>query len=85
MIVIKGNQLPDATTLASLEILLSSSRIIQMPKLLGPKVRVIATKAVAIKAMVIGIVGIMGRLKVRPILWMPMSHRGILLLVDPLR
>ena len=44
-----------------------------MLKMLRPKVRVIAIKAIAIRAVVM----VMGRPVVRPIPWMPMSSRGI--------
>ena len=48
-----------------------------MPRMLGPKVMVIANKAVAIKAVVVFMVGVMGRLVVRCMPWMPQSSRGI--------
>ena len=61
LIVVEGNQLPDATTVASLAISLSSAKTSQMHKILGPKVRVVATKAMAMRAMVLAIVMLMGR------------------------
>ena len=48
LIMGEGNQLLDATILASLAILLSSAGVTHMHKMLGPKVRVMATKAMAI-------------------------------------
>ena len=48
-----------------------------MHKMPGPKVSVMATEAVAIRAMVIVIVVVMSRPMVEPMLWMPMSGRGI--------
>ena len=63
--------------MANLSTLLSSARITQVPKVLGPKVRAVATKAMAIQAMVLVIVIDMGRPVVRPMPWMPMGSRGI--------
>ena len=77
LIIVEGGQLLDATTMASLALLLSSARVTKMLKMLGPEVRVVATKAMAIKAMVIVMVAIMGRPVVGPKLWMPMSIRDI--------
>ena len=48
--------------------------------MLVPKVRVVVTKAAAIKTVVIAMVGVMGRAKVRPIPWMPVSSRCIQLI-----
>ena len=48
-----------------------------MHKMPGPEVRVVAKKAVAIRAMVMVIVMVMGRPIVGPIPWIPMSSRGI--------
>ena len=45
--------------------------------MLGSKVRVMAIKAVAIRAMVMVIVIVMCRPMVVPMPWMPMSSRGI--------
>ena len=42
--------------------------------MLGPKVRVMATKGMAIGAMVMIMVMVMDRPVVRPMLWMPMSR-----------
>ena len=39
-----------------------------MPRIAGPKVRVVATKAMAIKALVVAMVGFMGRPTVGPML-----------------
>ena len=47
LIAVGSNQLPDATIVVSLTILLSSAGVTQMPKMLEPKVRVIAVKAMA--------------------------------------
>ena len=66
LIVVEGNWLRDATTVESLVISLNSAKVSQMHKMLGPKVRVIATKAVAFKAVVMA--RIIGRTLVRPIL-----------------
>ena len=44
LIVVKCNQLLDATIVASLAILLSSAEVTHMHKMLGPEVRVMATK-----------------------------------------
>ena len=61
----------DATTMISLLILLSSSGATQMPKTVGTKLRVMASKAMAIKAVVVAIVRVMGRHAVGPMPWMP--------------
>ena len=77
LIVVEGELLLDATILASLAISLSSAGVSHMHKMLGNEVRVVATKAVAIRSMVVFMVIIMGRLMVEPMPWMPMSSRGI--------
>ena len=46
-----------------------------MYKMLGPEVRVVVTKAVATRAVVVVMVVVMGRLVVEPMLWIPMSSR----------
>ena len=51
-----------------------------MYKMLGPKVRVVVTKVVAIRAVVLVMVMVLGRPLVDPILWIPMSSRGIQLI-----
>ena len=51
-----------------------------MPKMLGPRVKVVATKAMAIKAVVEVMVMVMGRPMVGPMPWMPVSSRGIYLI-----
>ena len=68
MIVVKGDQLLDATIVASLAILLSSNGVTHMHKMLGPEIRVMATKAMAIRAVVIVMVVIVvvGRPVVEP-------------------
>ena len=48
-----------------------------MHKMLGPEVRVMASKSMANKAMVIAMVGIIGKPILGPMLWMPTSSRGI--------
>ena len=48
-----------------------------MPKVTGHEVRVMATKAVAIKVVVMVMIMVMGRPMVGPMLWMPMSSKGI--------
>ena len=48
-----------------------------MLRMLQPKVRVVATKAVAIKAMIMAMVLVVERPMVGPMSWMPMSSRGI--------
>ena len=48
-----------------------------MHKMLRPKVRVMATKAMAIRSLVIVMVIVVGRPIVRPMLWMAMISRGI--------
>ena len=70
--VVEGNQLLDTATAASLAILLSNSRITQLHKISGPEAMVMVTKA-----MVVLMVVVKGRPVVRPMLWMPMSSRGI--------
>ena len=61
LIVVEGDQLLDATIVASLAILLSSAGVTHMHKMPGPEVRVVATKAVAIRAMVVVMVMVVGR------------------------
>ena len=80
LIVVEGDLLLDATIVTSLAILLCSAGVTQMPKMLGHKIRVMATKIMAIEAMVVAIVQVLGRPVVRPMLWMPMSSRGIQLM-----
>ena len=48
-----------------------------MPKMLRPKVRAIATKAMAIRAMAMFMVMVMGRPMVGSIPYIPMISRGI--------
>ena len=75
--MVKGNQVLDATIVASLAILLSSAGVTHMDKMLGREVRVVDTKPMAIRAMVVVLVMIVGKLMVEPMLLMPMSSRGI--------
>ena len=77
LIVTEGNQLLDATTVESLAILLSTAGATQMLKTLGPKVRVMATKAMAIKVMIVVMIVIMVRPMIGPMTWMPISSRVI--------
>ena len=63
--------------MASLAILLSSTVVTNMHKMPGSEVRVMATKAVAIRAMVVVMVVVVGRPMAEPISWMPMSSRDI--------
>ena len=51
-----------------------------MHKMPGPKVRVEATKGVAIKAMVMAMFGVMVRPMVGPMPWIPRSNRVIQLI-----
>ena len=76
-IVVKGDQLLDATIVASLAISLSGAGVTHMHKMLGPKVRAIVSKAVAIRAVIMVMVMVIGRLVSEDMLWMPMSSRGI--------
>ena len=48
-----------------------------MHKMPGPKLRIVVTKAMAIKAVVVVMVVVMGRPIVEPMPWMPISSRGI--------
>ena len=75
--MVKDNQLLDATIVASLAISLSSVGITHMHKMPGPEVRVIVTNIVAIRAVVIIIVVVVGRPMVKPMPRMPMSSGGI--------
>ena len=52
LIVVKGEQLLDATIVASLAILLSSAGVTHTHELPGPEVRVVVTKAMSIRAVV---------------------------------
>ena len=63
--------------MASLAISLSSAGVTQIHKMQGPKVRVMITKAVAIRAIFMVMVIGMGRSVVEPMLWKPISRRGI--------
>ena len=66
MIMAEGDQLLDAIVLASLAILLSSARVTHIHELLGCKVRVVITNPVAISAMVMVMVMVVGRPVVQP-------------------
>ena len=76
LIMVKGNQLLYATIVASLAISLSSARVTLMHKMPGREFRVMVTKYVAIRAMVVVMVMVMGRPVVEPMPWMPTSSRG---------
>ena len=76
LIMVKGDQLLDAAIVASLVILLSSSGVTNTHKMLGPTFRVVITKAVAIRAVVVVMVMVVGRPMVKPMPWMPMSSGG---------
>ena len=52
-----------------------------MHKILGPEGRVGVTKAGTIRAMVMVMVLVVGRPMAEPIAWMPMSSRGIWLIL----
>ena len=80
LIVIKANQLTNATTVASLGILQSIAGVTQIPKIPVSKIRSMVNKAVAIKFMVMAMFRVMGRTMVRPMPKMPMSSRGIQLI-----
>ena len=64
LIVVEASQLPDASTVISLAILLSSVGITHMLKMPGTNARVVATNAMDIKAMAIVMVGVIDRLVV---------------------
>ena len=51
-----------------------------MTTMLGPKVRIVAIKAMAIKGVVVAMVGVEVRAVVGPIPWMGMSSRPLLLI-----
>ena len=72
LIVVKGNHLLDATIVASLAILRSSAEVTHMHKMPGPEVRVMASKAIAIRAVVMVMVVVVGRPVVKPMPWIPM-------------
>ena len=67
LIVVKGNQLLDATIVAVLVILISSAGVPHTHKMPGSKVRVMVTKTVAIRVMVAVMVLVMGKPMVEPI------------------
>ena len=60
--------------------MLRSAAEIQMPKMLGPEARVLVTKAMAIRAVVIVMVLVIGNPVIGPMPWMPMSSKGIQLI-----
>ena len=76
-IVAEVDQLLDATIVASLAILLSSSVVTHMHKTPGPKIRVMVTMIMAIKNMVVVMVKVMGKSMVKPMPQMPTNSRGI--------
>ena len=75
--MLEDNQLPDATIVASLDILLTSAGATQIPKMLGSNIKIMATKSMAIKVMVVVMVMVIGRPMVWPMPWIPMSSLGI--------
>ena len=77
LIVVEGNQLLDTTIVASLAILLSSARVNHTHKMLWPKVRVMVTKTVAIRAMVMVLLVVVIRPEVNRMPWMLMSSRVV--------
>ena len=77
LIAVKGHQLLDATIVASLAISLNSAGVTHMHKIPGPEVRVMATKAMDIRAVVVVMVLVVGRPMVEHMLWIPMSSRDI--------
>ena len=77
LIVVVCDQLLDATIVASLAISISSTGVTHMHKMPGPEVRVMLTKAVAIRAMVVVMVVVVGRPIVEPLPWMPINSRVI--------
>ena len=77
LIMVEGDLLLNATIVASLAILLSSTGVTHMYKMPGPEVRAVVTKAMAIRAVVIVMVMVVGRPMVEPKPWMPLSSRGI--------
>ena len=56
LILVQDNQLLDAITMASLDISLSSAGVTQIHEIPGPEVGVVATKAMAIRAMVMCVI-----------------------------
>ena len=76
LLAVEVNELPDDTIVASLGISLSSAGVSLMLKILGPEVRVIAPKAMAIKAISMAIIRIIGRPVIGPMPWMLMSSNG---------
>ena len=77
LIIVEANQLLDASTLASLTILLNGASKNPMLKMPGSEVRIVATKPIAIKTRVIAMLRVMGRTIFRPMLWISMISRGI--------
>ena len=54
-----------------------------MSKMLGPEVKLMATKTIAIRAIVMAMVGLMYSLMVELKPWMPLSSRGIQIIPLP--
>ena len=75
--MVEGNQLLDAIIVASLAISLSTAGVTHMHKIPGPKVRVVATKSVDIRTLVMLMVMVVGRPMVEPMQWMLRSSRSI--------
>ena len=77
LIMLEGNHQLDATIVVSLAILLSSAGETHMHKMPGPKVRLMVTQAVAIRAGVMVMVVVMSRQWLSPCYGYPISNRGI--------
>ena len=77
LIIVEDYQLLNATIVASLTILLSSVRATHMYKMPETKFRVMFTKAMAIRAVIVVMVMVMGWPMVEPMPWIHMSSRGI--------
>ena len=70
--MLEANQLPDATIVADLQY---NAGITQMLKILGPEVGTMVNKTIAIRAMVLALIQVMGRPMVEFKPWMPISIR----------
>ena len=80
MILLEANQVLNTIAFVSLAISLNSARATQIRKMSGPKVRVVVTKPMPIRAEVVAIVGFVGRPMVGLMPWMLVSRRGFLLI-----
>ena len=68
LIVVEGNQLLDATIVVSLAISLSSAGVTHMHKMPGSNIRVVATRTMAIRAVVMVMVVVVAGL------WLSLCH-----------